>query len=166
MLKPDQVEKEAKKKEKINLKFKNYLKNHADEDELDAQFLALHNELFKDYDCSQCRNCCKMYHGSIPEDDLEEDAKYLGITKEQFIEFFLQKEDYSLSYSTKHKPCDFLCEDGSCRLGDCKPESCKNYPYTNQPERIWSLYSVLNVVGVCPVAFEIYERLKKIYHFR
>lgn len=63
-------------------------------------------------------------------------------------------------------PCDFLEEDGSCKLGECKPENCKKFPYTNQPERISSLYGVLEVVEVCPVAFEIYERLKEEYGFK
>lgn len=56
--------------------------------------------------------------------------------------------------------------DGSYVLGDCKPESCKKYPYTDQPERLQSLYSVLDTVAVCPVAFEIYERLKREYRFK
>ncbi|KJR44916.1 hypothetical protein UF75_4709 [Desulfosporosinus sp. I2] len=47
-----------------------------------------------------------------------------------------------------------------------KPESCKTYPHTNQPERLGNLYSMLNVVEVCPVAFEIFERLKEIYRFK
>lgn len=53
---------------------------HADEEEIDEQFLKLHNELFEGYDCNYCGNCCKKY------------------------------------------------------------------PYTNQPERLWSLYSVLEAV--------------------
>ena len=51
-------------------------------------------------------------------------------------------------------------------LGECRPLNCKNYPYTDQPDRLWCLYSVLEAVEVCPVAFEIYERLKKEYKFR
>ena len=39
----------------------------------------------------------------------------------------------------------------------------KKYPYTDQPKRLSSLYSVLEAVEVCPVAFEIYERLKEEY---
>lgn len=165
MLHPDRVSAEAKKKEKENIKFRNYLKNHAEEEELDRQFLKLHNDLFKDYDCSKCRNCCKMYKGSIPSEDIEQDAEYLNISREQFIEFFLEKSEFG-EYQTKHQPCDFLQEDGSCKLGECRPENCKNYPYTNQSERLWSLYSVLNAVEVCPVAFEIWERLKEEYGFR
>ena len=116
MIHPDKIGAEAKKKEDENLKFRSYLKGHADEEELDKQFLRLHKELFADYDCRKCRNCCKMYKGSIPEEDVEKDAAHLGITVEQFIDFFLEKEPSGLGYYTKHKPCDFLQEYGSCKL--------------------------------------------------
>lgn len=33
-------------------------------------------------------------------------------------------------------------------------------------ERLFSLLSVLDIVEICPVAFEIYERLKAEYRFR
>lgn len=166
MIHPDKVKEEAKKRENENLKFRSYLKNHADEDELDSQFLRLHKELFADYDCSKCRNCCKMYKGSIPAEDIDKDAQYLGISPEQFIDTYLEKEEYGINYQTKNKPCDLLQEDGNCKLEDCKPDSCKKYPYTNQPERLSSLLSVLDTIEICPVAFEIFERLKKEYGFR
>ena len=166
MLAPRKVKFEAKKRESENLRFRTFLKCNADESELDEQFLKLHNELFAHYDCSKCRNCCKMYYGSIPVADLENNASYMGVSKEEFMELYLDGKDSDGNYKTKHIPCDFLQEDGVCILGDCKPENCKNYPYTNQPERLESLYSVLDAVAVCPVAFEIYERLKKEYGFR
>ena len=155
MIHPDKIGVEAKKKEDENYKFRSYLKGHADEEELDKQFLRLHRELFADYDCSKCRNCCKMYNGSIPEEDVEKDAEYLEITVEQFIDFFLEKEECGLGYHTKHKPCDFLQGDGSCKLGDCKPDSCKKYPYTDQPERLFSLLGMLDTITSCPVACEM-----------
>jgi len=39
-----------------------------------------------------------MYNGSIPEEDIEKDAEYLEITVEQFIDFFLEKEECGLGY--------------------------------------------------------------------
>lgn len=48
MIQPDKVKEEAKKRENENFKFRTYLKCHADEDELDRQFLHLHKELFAD----------------------------------------------------------------------------------------------------------------------
>lgn len=100
MIHPDKIGVEAKKKEDENYKFRSYLKGHADEEELVKQFLRLHRELFADYDCSKCRNCCKTY------------------------------------------------------------------PYTDQPERLFSLLGMLDTITICLVAFEILERLKKEYGFR
>lgn len=166
MIPPRKVKFMAKKKENENIRFRSYLKAHADETKLDEQFLKLHNELFREYDCNRCRNCCKMFYGNIPEEDIQKDAEYLKMSKEQFVDFFLQKDKKIGDYLTKHKPCDFLQENGECKLGDCRPENCKKYPYTNQPERLESLLSVLNAVEVCPVVFEIYERLKEEYGFK
>ena len=163
MIAPRKVKRLAKKNEKENLRFRTFLKCNADEETLDRQFKRLHEELFANYDCGRCRNCCKMYPGGIPAEDIERDAKYLGMTKEQFMDRYLVKGESADVYETKNMPCDFLKEDGNCALGECKPENCKKYPYTDQPKRLSSLYSVLEAVEVCPVAFEIYERLKEEY---
>lgn len=166
MIAPDKVSEAAERMENKNYKFRAYLKNHANEDKLDAQFLRLHNELFKNYDCSKCRNCCKMYSAEIPETDIDRDAYHLNMSRDEFIDRYLKKNEFDISYVTKHMPCDFYTEDGECMLGNCKPESCTNYPYTNQPERLRSLLGFMESVGVCPVAYEICERLKKEYRFR
>ena len=84
----------------------------------------------------------------------------MNVVDVEFVELNLSEKDSEGNYRTKHKPCDFLQEDGSCVLGNCKPDDCKKYPYTNWPERLHSLYSMLEAVQVCPVAFEIFERLK------
>ena len=165
MLKPRKVKFWAQKKESENLRFRAFLKINADEEELDRQFLELHKELFSDYDCSKCRNCCKLYAGCIPAEDLEKDADALNMTQEEFIKKFLIPADSDGMYQTLHMPCDFLQENGDCILGECKPENCQKFPYTDQPERLASLLSVLDAVEVCPVAFELVERLKGLYGF-
>ena len=78
MIHPKKLKREAKKKEEENFKFRSFLKGHADEEELDKQFLRLHEELFSNYDCSRCRNCCKMYKGNIPKEDVEKDAELIS----------------------------------------------------------------------------------------
>ena len=166
MISPDKVFDAAKKIEDKNYKFRAFLKNHADEAELDEQFLRLHNELFRDYDCSKCRNCCKEYSGEIPVADISKIAQHLNMSDEEFISKYLIPDRFGVNYVARHKPCDFYTDDGECKLGDCKPESCKNYPYTNQPERLWHLLGFIESVSVCPVAYEICEKLKKEYNFR
>ena len=74
MIPPRKLEREARKKEKENLEFRAFLKENADLEELDGKFLRLHKQLFAAYDCSRCRNCCKMYKANIVEEDMEKDA--------------------------------------------------------------------------------------------
>lgn len=163
-IEPDQVERSAKRKEKENLRFRSFLKKRADPKELDRQFLELHRRISPLYECSRCRNCCKLLHGTIPEWEIDRDAAHLGMTREELIEKHLEPGGCG-EWTEKHLPCGFLMENGDCRLGDCRPDGCKDFPYTDQPDRLSGLYSVLNAVSVCPVAYEIFEELKQIYDF-
>ena len=165
MVSPDKVAALASLKEDENYAFRTYLKDESDPDELDQQFLQLHNLLFADFDCSSCRNCCKAYQGVLDEDDLPACAEALGMSVEDFTETYLNRDRFG-NWETKHRPCDFLQGDGSCLLGDHKPQNCVLYPYTNQPDRWGSLYGVVENASVCPVVYEILERLKKLYGFR
>ncbi|MCI8614322.1 MAG: hypothetical protein HFJ01_04340 [Lachnospiraceae bacterium] len=51
--------------------------------------------------------------GSIPAEDIDGDAHYWGISPEQFIDTYLEKEEYGMNYQTRHKPCDILQEGGN-----------------------------------------------------
>lgn len=166
MISPNEITTKAKLKENENYMFRTYLKMHADPFKLDKQFRKLHDELFAVYDCNQCRNCCKMYCGVIPEKDIERVAVQFSISSEEFIDKYLEYNPAGVSYKTKHCPCDFLKEDGDCALGECKPENCRKYPYTDQSDRMGSLLSIIESASICPVVFEILERLKEEYHFR
>ena len=90
------------------------------------------------------------------------------MTVSDFQERYLQPKEntWDEGYNTKNKPCDFLLENGDCLLGPYKPDNCSKYPYTDQPDRLGSLLSFLEIIKVCPVAFEICERLKDEYGFR
>lgn len=166
MISPNEITTRAKLEENENYRFRTYLKMHADPLKLDEQFYELHDELFATYDCSQCRNCCKMYCGVIPQEDIEKAAGQFSISGEEFINRYLEYGHAEVSYKTKHCPCDFLKEDGDCALGECKPENCRKYPYTDQPDRMGSLLSIIESATVCPVVYEILERLKEEYHFK
>ena len=111
MITPRKVKFEAKKKENENIEFRTFLKCNADEKELDEQFKKLHEELFAKYDCSRCRNCCKMYCGSIPEEDLEKDAEYLGLTKEELINSYLKNLLLSVFINKWGGGISWLCQE-------------------------------------------------------
>jgi len=168
MIKPTEIKEKAQKLEEQNYKFRTFLKNRADDDELDAQFLKLHNELFSDYDCCKCTNCCKAYRISLADDEVERIAVFLKMVTSAFIAKYLNKADASdeKPYRFKEKPCSFLGDDGRCQINDCKPDVCVGFPYTNQPDRLSSMFGVIEHAEVCPVVYEILERLKAMYRFR
>lgn len=163
MIAPKDVSAAAAKREDENLRFRTFLKIHADPEELDQQFSALHRELFAGYDCCQCGNCCRAYSTTLSEEEIISISVCLGMTRQKFLDDYLIRGRDGLELPA---PCRLLEVDGRCRIQDCKPEECKGFPYTDRPDRMASLYSVLTAVEVCPVAFEIWERLKELYHFR
>jgi len=168
MLTPTEVKDKARKLEEQNYKFRIFLKNRADDDELDAQFAALHRELFAAYDCCQCANCCKAYRILLDDDEAKRIASFLEMAESDFAAEYLRAADADdeKPYMLKEKPCPFLCEDGRCRIQDCKPGFCAGFPFTDQPERLSCMYSILEHAEICPVVSEILERLKKMYGFR
>ena len=153
----------ANRKEKENLRFRSYLKTHADEKELDEKFKKLHDKYFKIYDCNKCRNCCKEIGISMDEYELDNICKYLKIDKNKFVKENLN-EHYEEYYFKEHT-CKFLDENNNCKIEKCLPRTCKEYPYTNKEERLFSLYSIIANASVCPVVYEILEELKKEYNF-
>ena len=79
MIAINELEKLAKSKHDESVRFRTYLKTHANEEELDKDFKKLHDKYFKIYDCSKCRNCCKELGVSIGYDEIDK----LHLSKEQ-----------------------------------------------------------------------------------
>ena len=168
MIKSTEVRAKAQKVEEQNYKFRMFLKNRVDDDELDAQFSELHRELFAGYDCYKCSNCCKSHSIILDKDEVKRISAFLGLTESAFIGEYLMNantEDEK-PYRFKAVPCAFLSDDGRCRIQDYKPDVCTGFPYTDQPDRLSSMYGIIGNAEVCPVVFEILERLKVIYGFR
>ena len=166
MIKPSKINAVAKRRADENYEFRAFLKEHAEWDELDAQFLELHNELFADYDCCKCSNCCRAYSVMLNDDDIEAISRHLGQSKQDFIKENLEKSDFDENaYKINKQPCIFLRDDGKCSIQEVKPEECKGFPFTDQPDRLGSMLSIIDFAEECPVVFEILERLKEIYDF-
>ena len=157
-----EVKEISEKKLEENYRFRSYLKSHADEKELDRQFKELHNKYFKETDCCKCRNCCKALGISMSEEELNK------ICKKYNLDINKLKKDVLTEKYGKYvaSPCPFLNDDNSCQIKDCLPKSCKDYPYTNKDERLYSLITVVLNSQVCPVVYNILEDLKDIYNFK
>ena len=163
MIEPSKIKKIYQKVSAQNDKFRIFLKNNADSDELDAYFLRIHNELFSAYDCCKCNNCCRLYDIRVEKNEIAVISEYLGLTENDFIENYLTANDGE--YMMKEKPCRFLEADGKCRIQAIKPGVCRDFPHTDKPYRLYNMFGVFTFAEECPVVFEIIERLKLIYDY-
>ena len=169
MIEPHRIQDVSREYEAKNFKFRTFLKNRADPDELDQQFRDLHNEIFvrDEYDCCKCANCCKLYDIRIEQSDISAIAKHLGQTEDGFIaQYLVQDNEEAGVFILKDKPCCFLEADGKCQIYGVRPVVCRDFPHTKKPGRLFSLLGVLGFAEDCPVVFEMIERLKRIYGFR
>jgi len=113
LISPQTIHVAAARLERNNLQFRSFLKNHADEDELDQQFLEMHRELVATYDCCQCANCCRAYSTIVEEQEIESIAVYLGMERQELVDTYLVQDHGSFLLQA---PCPFLEQDGTCRV--------------------------------------------------
>jgi Fe-S-cluster containining protein len=168
MIEASKIKEISQEYAKQNTKFRRFLKFNTNNDTLHAQFAELHNELFSVYDCCKCANCCKLYLIYLENEDVIVISKYLRQSQNDFIDTYLTEaeDDGEKVYQIKESPCSFLEPDGKCRIQECKPLVCRDFPYTDKPGKLKSLLELLNFAEECPVVFEIIERLKKMYNFQ
>lgn len=159
MLQPDKLKKTFGKVEEENWMLRAFLKNQ-NPDEVDRIVNDMHRKLFDGFDCIACSNCCKTIVPIVEENEIGAISLKLGLTCDEFKSRYLEKarEDFIIN----KKPCPFLGKKG-CSIYECRPQNCREYPYTDKDE-IWTrLINLVENCAVCPVVFEIFERLKKYY---
>ncbi|MEG2017304.1 MAG: YkgJ family cysteine cluster protein [Clostridium sp.] len=162
MIKPENIEREFERKSMEFDALAIVLQRHIDGEELDEEFARFHDEVLSEYDCSQCRNCCKKCAGIFTGGEMGRAAKVLGISKKEFVEKYIDKVDDT--FLTKETPCNFFdMENNCCKIEECEPNSCKGYPYTNEKGIIYSLDTIVEAASICPVVFEILERIQEEY---
>lgn len=163
MVNPKELKEYARVHKEENNAFRIFLKENAKGEELDAQFKKYHDQYFEQYDCNQCRNCCKQLKALFQGRELEELARNAQIMIEDILDV-CDQVDYDAYQVMEDEDCPFLTEQG-CIVEKCKPESCKGFPYTKEDNRKESLLGILSNLSICPVLYEIYEQLKKDYQF-
>ncbi len=159
MLDLEKLKAAGQKAEEDNLILRAFLKGR-DSDEVDRLVHKLHRELFAEADCISCSNCCRVIVPVLSSKDIVRISRALGMTENEFKNAYLKKVENRWMYKTK--TCPFLTARG-CSVYDYRPDTCRQYPYTDQKEIIYRLVNLVANCEVCPVVFEIFERLKKIY---
>ncbi len=159
----NKITKISEEKEDENWEFRSFLKFcNIPTKKLDKIVNNLYKEVSRKIDCTACGNCCKKISPLLNIKEIRKLSKTLGIAFEQFEEEYLLKGEGGFHFNVK--PCHFL-RDNLCLYYECRPEDCRSYPHLHKDDFISRLIGVIENYSICPIVFNVYERLKEeIWH--
>lgn len=128
---------------------------------LDYTIQGIHEEVFSEMDCLTCANCCKTTSPIFYQKDIERLSKLFRVKPSNFIQQYLHVDEDN-DYVLNTAPCPFLGEDNYCSVYEHRPTACREYPHTDRKRFYQVLDITLRNTSVCPAAFAIVEKLKKV----
>ena len=150
--------KDAKDKAIETKKFFNKLKKRAPKN-LDNWVEEIHDDVFEKTDCLSCANCCKTTGPLFLKQDIARISKVIGLKPAQFEKKYLRIDEDN-DWVLQKVPCSFLGADDACTIYDVRPNSCQEFPHTNQK----NIYKITDLTikntSICPAAFDVVERMK------
>lgn len=127
---------------------------------LDVTFKKSHEEVFSDFNCLECGNCCKKLGPLFNQRDLERISNFLGMKKNDFIREYLKlDEDDDLVF--KNTPCPFIDDSNICSIYEVRPKACKEYPHTDQKNMYKYIKLATKNISFCPALYLILEKVKE-----
>ena len=150
----------ARKHDEKNYLFLRRVKQRVSSNKVDRIALELHQKAFSIVDCTKCANCCRTLHPIVTDEDVARIAAHLGMTEQEFIAAYLERDEDEGRFRIKTTPCPFLSDDNLCKIYDVRPEKCRGYPFTDKPDFVFMTMTHANNAVVCPAVFYLIEQMK------
>ncbi|MCC5919019.1 MAG: YkgJ family cysteine cluster protein [Cryomorphaceae bacterium] len=125
---------------------------------LDREFARVDTEVFADFDCLSCANCCKTTGPLFTGNDIDRIAKHLRLKPGAFTQKYLRIDEDN-DYVLQTLPCPFLLNDNRCSIYEVRPKACRAYPHTHQKRQHQILNLTQKNVAICPAAEKIVQRV-------
>lgn len=154
----ERIKQLAEDREHENWDFRTYLKWHADEDQLDELVHRIYREVSAEIDCTACANCCAVTYTTLTHADIQRMAAGLSMPIEEFRKQYVMTNEEGNDV-LPGLPCMFL-ENKRCTIYEYRPEECRSYPHLHKDEFTTRLINVVWNYEICPIVFNVYERLK------
>jgi len=144
-----------------NQRFRSLLKNR-NVTKTDLLVHRLHHEIAPKIDCTTCGNCCGTLTPYLTTTDLERLSEGTQLTVEQVIYFYTETDEHGLAL--KDVPCCFLT-DNKCTIYEHRPQTCASFPHLHQPDFNSRARRTFDNYSICPIIFNVIERMKVEMHF-
>ena len=92
--------------------------------------------------------------------DVKRLAKFLGLPEAEFRTQYVQRYEEEDGDTFNTQPCPFL-KNNRCVVYDVRPGDCLSYPHLQKKDFPQRLITAINNCSVCPVVFNVFERLKR-----
>jgi Fe-S-cluster containining protein len=154
-----QIERLERQKRSENTRFRAYLRQHRHSDRRLRRF---GEEIEAEIDCTACANCCRVTEVGITERDIEKLAKFLGVTRAEFIRDSTQQDEAGkLILKRTAAGCVFL-EGNLCSVYAARPQNCAQFPHVVRgtgsiASRMWRL---VDRAAFCPIVYNWMEKVK------
>lgn len=128
---------------------------------LDALVAALTADVSAQIDCTQCAHCCRCLPVGLTPDDVPSLAAALGRAPTAIVAHYVDRQaargqgEWGLM---RGQPCPLL-HGSLCSVYAARPRSCRAYPALT-PEFRWLAAELLRGAALCPIIFNVAERLK------
>ena len=148
----------SNRNERQNLEFRNFLKK-SDSSKIARIVDQLQQSISKKIDCKECGNCCTALKPNLTEKDISRLAKIEDIPTEEFKNVFTAKSPFNSETYLKGQPCKYL-KNKKCTIYTKRPRDCRDYPFLDKPNFTSRPHNILRNYSVCPIVFNVVERLK------
>ena len=151
----------ASVREEENIRFRTFLKSK-DDAKVDSIVHRLHDEIVKQIDCTLCGNCCCVLKPQLYGADITLLARMENITPENYESDYCEEKDGEVFFKTG--PCRYL-EGKRCGIYEIRLKECRRFPYTDETGFMSRLWGMLEFYAICPIVFNLMERLKREFRF-
>jgi len=160
----DKISHLGKIKDKENSRFRSFLKGK-DDDKVDRIVHAINKEIVGQIDCTKCGNCCNTLRPSVTEIEISTLANIEKVSPGEYTSKYTEKDDFENSKYLKNIPCRYL-NDKKCSIYSSRPHDCKSFPHIDKNSFNSRTLSMIQNYAICPIVFNVLERLKEEFKFK
>jgi Fe-S-cluster containining protein len=111
-------------------------------------------------DCTQCGNCCKQQEPGVSAEEIEKLATFNHQSTADFMASHVAWDKEGVSFLCT-QPCVFL-NHTTCSIYTHRPLACADFPGLHRPRLKWRMRQVEENYSLCPIVFNVVEKLKQV----